>query len=394
MQTNEILNLLKNKKVQDFINEHLDINTSKLALKFAGKVSFNLTYVLKYLKLLQKAKSKLPTYYKKRCYLTDKSYEQATSERVAQYKAKKIIYVKLLNLTGGLGVDDWAFSTNCETVTSLDIDAELNQLVNENITLLNTPNITRLTADAYEYVKSTTEKYDAIYIDPDRRDENSRVYSLTDSEPDYFKLKNDLFRITDTVIIKASPMLDITELERSLEGLKEIIVIAENNEVKELLLFINRAPEPNINITAVNLSITTDEYKPNTLAEPNYTSTGSYFIEPNKAIIKAGLHKLYSAENGLNLIHPKAAYMLTDELPDSIQGRSFKVEEILPYKPKQLKKQLKQRGIKQANIAKRNFRETVDELYKITGLKDGGKHYLFFTTSLNNEALIYLTVKA
>src|SRR5688572_28699960 len=80
------------------------------------------------LKLYPRAKEKLPVFTSNYCYLTTKSYEQSSSESLAKYKAGLFSGEVLIDLSGGLGVDDWAFSRSFKNVISVDNDAELNEL--------------------------------------------------------------------------------------------------------------------------------------------------------------------------------------------------------------------------------------------------------------------------
>ena len=114
----------------------------------------------------------------------------------------------------------------------------------------------------------------------------------------------------------------------------------------------------------------------------------SYLYEPNVSILKSGA--FHSISNKLNVfkLH-KNSHLYTSKKLIEFPGRIFKINDILPYN----KKVLKKFKITKANITTRNFPESVETIRKKNNIKDGGSDYLFFTTDLNNQKIILMTSK-
>ena len=121
-----------------------------------------------------------------------------------------------------------------------------------------------------------------------------------------------------------------------------------------------------------------------TFSEPK-----KYLFEPNSAILKAGAFTNISHQLNIEKLHQHSHLYTSDKIID-FPGRSFEIIHSLSYDRKQLKKLIPS---KKANITARNFPETVDQIRKKTGFKDGGNQYLFFTTDLNNKHIVLICEK-
>ena len=146
--TEEYKNNLLKFDIQSFLKEYYGSTSIQLKKKFPD------TYKLlaAQLTLYQKAKDKLPMFISKFCYLTSKSYEQSSSEALANFKASLYSGETLIDLTGGLGIDDIAFSKTFKKVISIDIDEELDMLTKINLKKLGISNIERITAKAEDFI--------------------------------------------------------------------------------------------------------------------------------------------------------------------------------------------------------------------------------------------------
>ena len=146
----------------------------------------------------------------------------------------------VLDLTGGLGVDSWAFSQVAERVVYFERDAELAAAAERNFARLGADNI----EVRCETVTPDTKlpEADLIYADPARRDAAGRkVFLLEDCTPDILTLLPMLLQKAPAVLLKLSPMADLTMLtERLGPALREIHVVELDGEVKELLCLLKR----------------------------------------------------------------------------------------------------------------------------------------------------------
>ena len=163
----------------------------------------------------------------------------------------------ILDLTGGLGVDSFAFSQVAERVVYFERNAELAAAAGRNFARLGAGNI----EVRCEEVTPETElpEADLIYADPARRDAAGRkVFLLEDCTPDILTLLPLLLRKAPAVLVKLSPMADLAMLaERLGPALREIHVVECDGEVKELLCLLlrdNPSPEPDIVVARLTAS--------------------------------------------------------------------------------------------------------------------------------------------
>ena len=193
-----------------------------------------------------------------------------------------------------------------------------------------------------------------------------------------------LFSKSNTLLIKISPILDISSTINELSFVKEIHVIAVQNEVKELLFLLEQNYTENISIKTVNLQTKGNhffEFDYNSSAISNYSEPKQFLYEPNSAILKSGGFHEVSHQLNVDKLHQHSHLYTSEELID-FPGRSFEIIETLNYDKKKLSKLIPD---KKANITVRNFPKSVAQIRKETKIKDGGDLYLFFTKFNNNK---------
>lgn len=351
------------------------------------------------LSLLEKAKKKLPQWVDAGCLFTAKGLEQCSSQPLAKFKSGLITGNTLLDLSGGLGVDDVSFSMVFNQVISLDIDEHLNELVQLNLQKLNIKNVSRLTISAEDYLKSHKEPVEAIYVDADRRVKgNQKSALLSGASPDVQSLLPQLLKKSERIMLKLSPLIDITYLQQLFPNIEHIYVVGVQNEVKEVLVLLNNRVLTNKQqVTAVQLASSgevTHQINGKENREPvNSTPSESWFYEPSNMVIKAGLSQALAKTNGLRLIAKNSHYMLGSQFIDGYFGRAFKVKHSMVFGKRALKDYLSGHQINKANVSVRNFISTVDEIRRTFNIADGGDDYLFLTTNNEGEKIFYHCVK-
>lgn len=392
----KICDLLSSDECKGFVNKFLHLNPAQIALQYRDKLPCDASILALIVQLYQKGQQKLPAWVQNYCALTAKSFEQSTSQTVALYKTTFMQGTKLLVLGGGLGVDEWALANTFNQITSIDNDAELNEIVAFNAKRLGFNNCERLTQTAETFLQNTTDFFDCIYTDPDRRDgQGARKITLQHSTPDIIGLLPTLWLHTKKLVIKASPVIDIKDTAKQLGFVSEVRVIALENEVKEVLFTVEKDFAGLHNTIATNFTNNGWQEIANrgeTLKPTNSTMADCFFYEPNLAIIKANLHQHYAAQMGLGFLDEKTAYYTSPQKVNDFMGRVFSIKAVIPFTKKSIATYLKQHKIAKANIAKRNFRLSVDELKKMFTIKDGGEDYLFFT-QLQGKPFLYHCTK-
>lgn len=381
---------------QEFINYNINSNITDLLLKKNHHSDVDIKLLVEQIEAKKRCKTKLPTWFNtEKIYYPNKlNIEQTSSEVTAKYKSSLITGDSIIDLTGGFGIDCYYFSKKFKEVTHCEINSELSEIVSHNYKQLEVNIIETITNDGVSQLLNNNKQYDWVYIDPSRRhDTKGKVFFLKDCLPDVPKHLNAIFNHTNNVMIKTSPLLDISVGISELNYVKTIHIIAVNNEVKELLWILEKGFEAETTIKTVNINKAVEETFDFKLNEEqaittNFSEPLTYLYEPNAAVLKSGGFKSVSKQlNVLKLHQHTHLYTLQDlvEFP----GRRFKIERILPYNKQLLKKELHEK----ANISTRNFPEAVQQIRKKFKIKDGGDTYVFFTTNLHNEKIVIICKK-
>lgn len=315
------------------------------------------------------------------------SCEQCSSELAARYKAEivndKCQNGKCLDLTGGYGVDTYFLSEQFEQTDYVEQNAELCRIAAHNFA--NKP-ICIHNSTAEDFLSSLLGEvgrgYDLIFLDPARRDSHGgKVFRLEDCTPNVMELLPTLLAHGKRILLKLSPMLDLTQAilhltPHTLHLSWDIYVVAIKNEVKEVLLLSreSRTKSQEPIITAIDLAqkdqafVFTKEEESTARSEYSEYSDYSdkYLYEPNAAILKAGAYKLIAERFGVQKLDVNTHLYCSDNLVPNFPGRVFKA---LPYREGL-------GGGSHANILTRNYPLTPEQLKKKLHLRDGGTAYV------------------
>jgi precorrin-6B methylase 2 len=388
------INIL-NTKVQEFITANLKSDITKLILKGSPFKEVAIQEIAEQIEAKKRCEKKLPNWFStKKIYYPNKlNIEQTSSEITANYKANLVNGTNLVDITGGFGVDAYYFSQKVKIITHCEINQELSEIVTYNFKQFNIKNIKTYVGDGIEFLENTNLNFDWIYTDPSRRnDAKGKVFLLEDCLPNIPKNLEILLNKSNNILIKTSPILDIKSAINELNFVKEIHVVAVENEVKELLFIIEKNYTQQINIKTINFNKKNNHLFNFSLqndVDATFSKPKKYIFEPNAAILKAGAFNQISTQLKVDKLH-QHSHLYTSEKLIEFPGRSFVIIHCISYDKKQLKKLLPSN---KANITTRNFPETVTQIRKKTGLKDGGNQYLFFTTDINNNKIVLVCNK-
>jgi len=378
-------------EISQFICEHQHDDVRTLALQAKKYPNVDMPFVIKQIAGRQAAQHKIPSWYSNEgiIYPLHISLEQCSSEVTAEYKTALLAGETLVDLTGGFGVDCAFLSVRFQHVTYVERQKELCEIATHNFKTLGLHHITVQNSDSVEALNEMPPA-SCIFIDPARRNEHGgKTVLVSDCEPDVEALESLLLQKAKQVMIKLSPMLDLSLALRSLPHTYEVHVVSVQNECKELLMLLRQSDQEvdfrEVSIHCVNFINHGVQYF--TFAQAEETSAvvsyadevDTYLYEPNASILKAGAFRSVATRFGLKKLHPNSHLYTSDQLVVNFPGRCFKVEAMGSLKDKELLA-----GLSQANITTRNFPLSVAELRKRTKLKDGGEVYLFATT-LNND---------
>lgn len=329
----------------------------------------------------ERTRDKLPTMAKidDWWYPVRLSCEQCSSEQTARWKSEKVMKQKgdvarrvLVDLTGGYGVDTYFMSEHFAEAHYVEQNEELCRIAKHNFAF-NHPQIQVHNTCAEDFLRELDDKVQVIYLDPARRDKNGgKVFRIEDCEPNVVSLLPTLVSKADRIIIKLSPMLDITAALRSLQIPMDVDIVAVNHEVKEVLLWSKTKQGPS-RINAVNLGSHVTEWSFVQEEEKNAQCMlwdtkrgdqlveGMYIYEPNAAILKAGAYKLVGARYGLLKWEQNTHLYLSLKYVENFPGRVWKLRNILKKDMKDIR----------ASVMTRNYPLTSDQLRKKLKAKEG-----------------------
>jgi len=377
--------------VQHFIRTFSG-DLSKLAFQGSPFPFITIQELLEQIDGYRRSEKKLPSW-----HATDNiifppklNLEQTSSEITAKYKASLVSGNTLADLTGGFGVDSYAFSKKFKSVFYFEQNEKLAELATHNFKTLKSNNIEVFHGNGLEAIRR--RDFDVIYLDPARRDDaKGKVFRLSDAEPDVTKYMSHLLDHCTTLLIKTSPMLDITEGLRELPLTNEVHVVAVQNEVKEVLWMVKDGTKNNPRVITVNLGkklpqkFTFEWDAPFSL---EFSDPKNFIYEPNAAIMKSGGMNYLTKSYPLTKLG-RNAHLFTSDVAMDFPGRVFRLLEVLPYSKSGLSGYIK----KKANITTRDFPLSVAQLRKKWQIQDGGIHYLFFTTLKDGNKVCLVTEK-
>lgn len=349
----------------------------------------------------QRTHDKLPTFAQIEdwWYPVRLSCEQCSSEATARYKAAIIRQLGkkqdiLIDLTGGYGVDTYFLSEQTAQAHYVERNEELCRIAQHNFQIANKPiHVHNTSAEDFlaQYsmagsVSSDVKKEVVVYLDPARRDAHGgKVFRIEDCEPNIIKILPSLRAISNTILIKFSPMLDITSALQSLGNEWDVHVVALHNEVKEIIFVTG-----NNRIHAVNIlhegndqfSFTRSEEKSALCAMADCIC--EYIYEPNAAIIKAGAFRLVAERFQLHKLDHNTHLYTADQLTENFPGRVWQ----MIAQPIKNQRDIAALGIQRAAILTRNYPLTPEELRKKFKLQESDSHFLIGARIATKPTLI------
>lgn len=379
-----------------FVARHIHDNVSDLALKYRGKVDVALLdFALTQIECRRKAANKLKPFVESDRFLfaDSLSAEQSSDYRISRYHVDIVGKDNLvLDMTAGLGIDAMTLSQK-NTVTAIELDGSRAEALKHNADIFELDNFSVINADSIEFLRSSHRKYNVIFIDPARRkNDNRRVYGFRDCEPDILENMDLLKSHADRIVIKASPLLDITQTIRDLDNLESIHVVSVKGECKEVLAVINEKPETKPRIHVVNLGDEGVEslfeidfegfLKKNNcnIAEENDIAAGKYLYVPNAGMMKVDAGAFLCGRfEGLKKISPNTSLYVSDRIHRDFPG-NIHVIKMIPDK-----KDIKGLKEERYNVSTRNYPMEAEALRRKLKVKEGKEKFIYGFRAFKKE---------
>ena len=426
----------------DFILQHEGDDPVRLLLARDKYPDVDIDLAVTTLEVRRKLRTKVPEWYAvpSLIYPFRLSGEQCSSSETARYKASLVLGLRLegvppqtvasrplppqaagpsllcgrgwpqvcggtpsslnvADLTGGMGVDAWAFAQVAKEVLYNEMQEELARATELNFRELGVENA-RFRNCRVEPGKVAEVldgfRPDVIFLDPARRAGDGRkVYLIEECQPDVLGLLPELFEASRYVLLKLSPMADITMACKRLGAhVKEVHVVAAGGECKELLFLLDRewdgAPATFIVEGGAVMeipgqtgnddipSVIPSEAKESIVISTGAKRSGEIFLfEPGKSLLKAGAFSLPCERFGLTKLGQHTHLYVGEAVPEALRpfGKVFEILEVLPLNNRTMKEAGKRWP--QAEVTARNVPMTSDLLRKKLGCASGGDVHLF-----------------
>lgn len=369
-----------------FIRQNLREDPVRLLLKYKGRQGAGFSYEEAVLQIgcRRKTAHKLAGFlrYEEFLFPDSISAEQCTCEAVAEFHATLITKGEsVLDMTAGLGIDAMTIALTAGNVTAIETDCHKCECLRHNARSLGLDNLEVIDGDSMEWLRGSGRQFDTIYIDPARRKaDKSRAYALIDCTPDITQEKDMLLEHCERILVKTSPMIDITQCIRELEHVGDVYAVCHKGECKEVLAVIRKnTTEPTV--TAIDLSndsqITMGMKDLNSYEGVEYTDisgiqTGGWLYEPNAAVMKAGcwsrIAKLYA---GLKKLDRDTHLFYSDNHYPDFPGRALRITHMSTGADKKRFKGMRR------NVVARNYPVGAENLKKKLGVRDGGSDFVY-----------------
>ena len=377
----------------EFILAHDGEDPASLALsrsRYAADVD-DFDLALTTLEVRRKLRTKVPQWYAVPSlrFPLRLSGEQCSSASTAHYKAS-LVQGRVADLTGGLGVDSWAFAQVATEVLYNEMRPELAAAASANFAALGLTNVRVSSCELLPgNVSSVLAGFapDVIFLDPARRASDGRkVFRLEDCQPDVLQLLPELLAAAPRVLLKLSPMADITLVCKQLGFVREVHVVAAEGECKELLLLLERGYEgPYTTVVYENGSVLAlDQVRGETVFAE---SVEGMLFEPGKALLKSGAFDVPCAF-GLKKLAKHTHLYVGEDVPEALKpfGKQFRILETAPLDKRSMKDIGKR--YPKSNVTARNIPLTSDALRKKLAVSDGGTLHIFGAKSVADNLLI------
>ena len=435
-----------------FVQEHLNDDTARLILDRAKWPDIDIDLAVNCIESRRKLRGKVQEWYDnpELIFPLKLSAEQCSSSSTGAYKAAfaRSIYercstaedtqreMRIADLTGGYGVDSWSFSKVADKVLYCEMLSVLCDAAKHNFTALGATNIqvnniTISPSDSPHHTEHSEGSLthildsfnpDIIYLDPARRSETGKkVFLIEECTPDVLTLKNELFTHSRHILLKLSPMADISMVcERLGQCCREVHVVAMGGECKELLIWMDREWSDEYTITAVELPSQLDSiyhrehsesvskaseadakatfyFSPSeekaahtSIATKEDIAQANFLFEPGKALMKAGAFNTLCHRFGLKKLGRSTHYYIIgkEELVSGL-GKTYQIISQGPLD----KRSIKAAGAAypKSEVTARNIPMDTETLRKKLGITSGDDAHIFGLKSDTAGNLLFIT---
>lgn len=375
-----------------FIRQHAADDTVSLRLKYSGntdkRFDFPLDFALMQIEARKKTRKKLSDFISNERFLFPSiiAAEQASNQTVARFHASLLSNcTNILDLTAGLGIDDISFARNRIQITACEIEDLKCEVLRHNAAEMKVDDfLTVVNTDSIEFLRSCSFRFDAVFADPARRDSaGAKVHALADCQPDILTALPDILRVSNRLIVKSSPLLDISLVRETVPDLYHIHIVCFKGECKEVLVDV-RKDAPFTGVTVVDLdtdsmisTFKTDFSPISNRDSIKYTSRNSpidyaWLYEPNAGVMKTGDWSALQLQfPDLDKADVNTHLFLSDTFYSDFPGRVTRIDCSIDKKSLKLIKKEK------INVVSRNHPLSAPMIYKKYSIVPGSDSFIY-----------------
>ncbi|MGW6625929.1 THUMP-like domain-containing protein [Nocardia sp. NPDC055002] len=348
-------------------------------------------------RLRRKAVVKLPT--AGEWLFTDDALQQATPALVARHRATRLAGRAVHDVTCSIGAELSELAAACPTVVGSDLDDVRLAMAAHNLgvgpvsavdrgpvtgsdaapSAAGSRNIVLARADAL--VPTTRDT--VIIADPARRADGRRTYDPAKLQP---PLPDLLAAYAGRdLAVKSAPGLDFDRL--GWDG--EVEIVSLDGAVREACLWSPGLTEPGVTRRATVLTshggaTTLTDAAPDDIPD---RAPGDWIVDPDGAVVRAGLVRHYAAKHGLWQLDPQIAYLTGDTVPTGMRG--FRIEDRFELREKTLRQELNRRDCGSLEILIRGVDVDPDGLRKKLKQR-GSTPYTLVITRIGRAGVVFL----
>jgi SAM-dependent methyltransferase len=306
-----------------------------------------------------------------RMFFTPDALEQATRTRVADHRAARLATAipggSVVDLGCGIGGDLIAFARAGLVAAGIDLDPVRAAMARANLDALGLPGAVQ----AGDATTIDPSGFDAAFADPARRGGRGRVFDVEGWTPPWPWVLDLLQR---RALVKVAPGIGHHLVPPGAEA----EWVSDGGEVKEAVIWSPDLSTTDRRATVIGergLATLTDQDDPGA----GVREVGAYLYEPDGAVVRAGLVTAVAAGVDGGLVDEHIAYVTSDASFRTPFARGYRVLEQLPYREKQLRAALHERGVGRLTIKKRGVQVVPEELRKRLALRGDAEATLVLT---------------
>lgn len=382
--------LLKDPELRAFISANMDRDVAQLALAPLPRPEWPRAAIMDQIRARQKMAVKNPSWAGNMNLIMPPAdvVEQASSPATARYKAGLVPYKSFADLTAGAGIDSAALAARAQNGVCIEADGFTADVLAHNMACVTSTPVEVMQGRAGDVI-STLPPTDLIYIDPQRREAEKRgKFLLSQTQPDVTALLPQLEQKARFVMVKTSPVLDITRGIQELQHVREVHILECARECREVVYILDmqaRSPPAGdvpVTVAIIDEAGTLLTSYTNSLAReketgPAYADPARFLYDPGPALRKSGLFQATAQDFSLIKLGRDTHLYTSDRQVEGFPGRRFEIISTLPVRKQEVHAALTEG---RAHLALRNFPGHISDLQKKLGLRDGGDEFVFATT--------------